>query len=803
MVFHTKKMFTNFKLADWKKFTRFVVARVVMLRPPTNAHIGEKHFRRILKDAEHRFIPHGRHHETVPFVPSKIRILMKRRDRVRAADHQSREVSNLNRRISSELAKHSKAMWSERLDRCSTSRNPISFWRLVRSLRGRDGKPRDTAIKFGDKVLSDPRHIAQAFNRQYATVVRHHLTKERKKATWKLVHQKPLGQCPAFTGEEIALVIKGMKNSRAEGPDRLTICHYKHLGRVALGYLAHIFNRALENCQIPAIWKRSHVIPLPKPGKDATLGDSYRPVSLLCPGSKILEKLILPALREHLHLASHQHGFRKYHSTTSALLKIVAEGSANFNRPLPNPNRTIVVAIDISKAFDSLDHCTLLQRVADSTIPGYLLRFVQNWLHGREMRTLFRDNISKTRKIKCGAPQGSAISPDLFNFHIAGIPQPDLPIHVVSYADDLTIFGTGPPEEIIQKINDYLAVLFDYLRSIFLNISPAKSTASMLTRETRQINRLKSPNQMELRIFIDGIQVPTVLHPKILGVTFDPQLLFHQHVSDVNRRVRRNTNAMKMLASTSFGQSKESLITTYKAIGRSLCDYAAPVWSPSTSDSSWRKLQATQNGALRVALGCHRAASEDHLHAEANMLKVQEHCDMLSCQYLSACFAPYHPCHELSLGHLGRLRRNGQFRSLLLRHHEWVAARLVFDPGGEVEVVRSRKAIHSEFVRSSLASRGNNRVLGAVPPRVHPRERQLKRDERCLLSQLRSGHCIKLRNFKHMLDANVPNSCPWCEESPHDTGHLFNCNHRKTTLGVTDLWNKPVQAARFLRAHFG
>ena len=167
------------------------------------------------------------------------------------------------------------------------------------------------------------------------------------------------------------------------------------------------------------------------------------------------------------------------------------------------------------------------------------------------------------------------------------------------------------------------------------------------------------------------------------------------------------------------------MVATYKAIGRSLMDYAAPVWSPSVSASSWRKLQAAQNGALRVALGCHKAASVDHLHFESKMLKVDEHCRLLSVQYLSSCFEPGHPCEELSNGHVGPLRRSSQFPSLVQQHHQWVQRRLVFDPGGGglVDVAKTRAQLHTICVNMSLQARGINRVLGAKPPRIHPSER--------------------------------------------------------------------------------
>jgi hypothetical protein len=116
--------------------------------------------------------------------------------------------------------------------------------------------------------------------------------------------------------------VAAARNSKAVGPDGLTIFHLKNLGNLGLSYLTGIFNLSLSLCKIPAIFKKSIVNPLLKPGKPVTEASSYRPVSLLCPAAKVMEKCILSCATStgtSTYLATHQHGFRPLHCTTSAL----------------------------------------------------------------------------------------------------------------------------------------------------------------------------------------------------------------------------------------------------------------------------------------------------------------------------------------------------------------------------------------------------------------------------------------------------------------------------------------------------
>ena len=120
--------------------------------------------------------------------------------------------------------------------------------------------------------------------------------------------------------------------------------------------------------------------------------------------------------------------------------------------------------------------------------------------------------------------------------------------------------------------------------------------------------------------------------PKKIGGLSGPLHIIQQAQSVCGREsITGRNNILIALAGTSWGQQKETLPMTYKAVGRSIINYAAPVWSPNLHDTNYRKIQYTQNEALRIATGCHKMSGIDHLHTEAEMLKVKEYSTTSYC----------------------------------------------------------------------------------------------------------------------------------------------------------------------------
>ena len=163
--------------------------------------------------------------------------------------------------------------------------------------------------------------------------------------------------------------------SKALGPGDLAPIHLQHLGASGLHYLTTVINLSINSTKIPTRWKEECIIPLLKPGKPADQGKSYRPIALLSPVAKLVEKLLLQCLQEHLPLANHQHGFRSGYSTTTALNCVTHKTSTGLNHPKPC-ERTVLVALDLMSAFNTVSHEVLLGDIYNTNAPNY----IKKWL---------------------------------------------------------------------------------------------------------------------------------------------------------------------------------------------------------------------------------------------------------------------------------------------------------------------------------------------------------------------------------------------------------------------------------------
>ena len=363
------------------------------------------------------------------------------------------------------------------------------------------------------------------------------------------------------------------------------------------------------------------------------------------------------------------------------------------------------------------------------------------------------------------------------------MPRPTEPVKRVCYADDLTVWATGVKiPDLEDSINSYLEEIIAYLKDNSLLISAPKSTVTLFSPDPHQA-------KTHPRILIEDSQLALVQCPKILGVYLDTSLSFNKHSGYVAERVSNRNNILKALAGTSWGQQKETLLMTYKAVGRSIINYAAPVWSTNLRDTNYRSIQYTQNEALRIATGCHKMSSVDHLHAEAKMLKVREHSELLSAQYLARCLEPGNVCHSITTKETPKRRMK---ETLFTRHCNTVEPMMLADNRKEI-----LHAIHTDAVNKAVKDQKKNIVLDDLPHPINDSERDLTRKERATLAQLRSGYYKLLGSYKSRIkkDASL-DVCADCGKTPHDVKHLFACPAHPTTLIPSDLWSKPVESIR-------
>ena len=456
-----------------------------------------------------------------------------------------------------------------------------------------------------------------------------------------------------------------------------------------------------------------------------------------------------------------------------------------FNQRRP-PDRSLALALDFSRAFDTVPHSKLLSALNQSTIDHNTVRWLNSYLRGRFCVARYNGAVSASSSFRAGVPQGSVLSPLLFNFFVATFPQTaDL---TCSYADDFTSVITGNNlQDITNRMTTHTSEVESWAAGRCLQVSATKSTLTLFTPDKAREGSLHPV------VSVDNNRLPLDKTPKILGVVFDTHFNFGKQVEYVAERAASRLRILKALSGTGWGQQRETLLVTYKALVRSLMTYAAPVWYPNASNV--RRLQTIQNSALRVVTGCHAAASAEHVHMECKMLPVAESLAMACSQFLAGALVPSHPSHGIVTLESGPRPMKNTLQSVFLPsiahllHHGST-------PPGELGHVLS--AIHSETVLRHLETVGPNRVLNEPAPEVSEAELGLPRAYRSVLSQLRSGFCRHLNDFSHRIGLSVISACPSCGAGPHTVRHLFSCPAHPTTLTTRSLWTEPVGVASYL-----
>jgi hypothetical protein len=713
------------------------------------------------------------------------------RDAKRTANPADPTIADIERRIAQSISSAAQQEWEEEVQSFCHNNNSGKYWSTLRRLSGkRISPPPNQPISFHQRYQTGPGNIADAFNKQFTSVVPHAQDPDTRRLMRDIHQLHPLDRdYPPFPPACVSEAIKKSSNSIAHGPDGLSMPLLKHLGPLGLQFLATLFTLSLRRAELPAVWKRSTIVPIRKPGKPADQGTSYRPISLLSPAVKVLERLILPDLAAALPLAASQHGFRPLRSCTSALLplaNLVAEG---FNQERP-PDRTIAVAIDISKAFDSVDHGQLLAELNTSPLHHNLIRWLASYLRGRQSACTYRGALSPCRRVNTGVPQGSVISPILFNYFVRDFPQTAR--LQTSYADDFTTADSSNDiNDMERTLNRHLTDVDEWARRKRLAISAAKSHITLFTPDKRHQSHLAP------LITYHNAPIPLDRAPTILGVTFDTHFTFTPHITAAAERADKRISVMKALAGTSWGHQKETQLVTYKALVRPIIDNASPVWYPNSCQSSLDTLQRAQNKALRIATGSHKMSPIQHLHSETHMLTVPDHLHLLSCQYLASCLRDQHPCHHTVTRPPGPRNKKQTLQSRCLPQVEpYLTADGILHPD---DYKLTLTGLHTDAVKTAIENLGPSGLLGITPPDINDTERRLPRQTRCVLSQLRSGHCSRLSDYMYQIGRSADDACPVCGVSPHTVDHLFACRPHPTDLTLRDLWDKPVEVAAFLQ----
>ena len=401
-----------------------------------------------------------------------------------------------------------------------------------------------------------------------------------------------------ITSDDCLELIKSLRTNKATGPDNIPPGILKSVASVVAVPLTDIINSSISSGCFPGKWKRACVKPLHKAG-DKSMFSNYRPISLLPTCSKLIEQSVRTQLVNHLEdnnlLYPLQSGFRPKHSTASTLLRTTSDWYKALDAGLVIG----VLFLDVSKAFDTVDHPLLLSKLKSYGASPSTLKWFHSYLTGRSQYTSIGKVKSHPLPLSTGVPQGSILGPNLFSVHLNDLPAvcPCRSTPVL-FADDTTIYVSGSSvAEISSILSSTLNDCHTWMTRNKLKLNASKTKCMLIHSSRRTVPPLE--------ILLGHTQIEQVRSFKFLGCIINEHLTWNDHIAHVSSKVHRNINLLRRL---SWFLPKNALTTFYKAYILPSFDYCDVVWHSCSQECS-NRLERLQNYAGRVILKEPRSTS--------------------------------------------------------------------------------------------------------------------------------------------------------------------------------------------------
>ncbi|EFA13663.2 putative RNA-directed DNA polymerase from transposon X-element-like Protein [Tribolium castaneum] len=394
----------------------------------------------------------------------------------------------------------------------------------------------------------------------------------------------------------------------------------------------------------PQSFKIAKVVPIFKPGKNAQLPCSYRPISLLSCISKIFEKVIhfrlSKILQKNKTINNCQFGFRPKHNTTQQLARIVNDIQINYNKD----KVTTMALLDIKKAFDRVWIDGLIYKRIHYKIPKSLILLIHSYLTNRELLVQLKNTQSTRKLIAAGVPQGSILGPTLFNIFIN-----DIPIfaktNTALYADDTAIYASSFSDQIASKqIQIHINLLEKFYDKWKIKINAEKTQQIIFTRKF-------TDHKIWDKLRVYDNKITDEPHVKYLGTYIDTRLNFFKNTKYLISKASAALKNMYSLMNRNSKLTPQNKVLMYKTIFRPILTYAAPVWCH-LSDTAFKPLEVFQNKCLRLALNESRYARIVDLQERSATTSLRAFVNKLSNNFYS---------HQLNFNKL--TRRITKFRS--------------------------------------------------------------------------------------------------------------------------------------------
>ena len=491
-------------------------------------------------------------------------------------------------------------------------------WLMINSLLGKHKSANCKGLNVDGNNINDPQQLSNHFNDHF-TQVSHRLIECLPRTNAHFSNFLPPSSTSIFIWPtcpmEISNILSEMKPSFSAGFDQIPSKFLKICPDNILVALSHIFNLSISKGEFIDCFKIAKVCPVFKKGDPCNI-NNYRPISLLSNFSKILEKIMYRRLYSFLNQQNFfydkQFGFRKHHSTSHAISLMVDTITQSF----ACKHFTLGIFLDLSKAFDTIDHSILLHKLEHSGVRGVALNWFKSYLSERSQQVVC-NNVSSTNLnyITCGVPQGSILGPLLFLIYINDFNSCLNYSDSILFADDTSVFIKGKNlQSLFSKGNSELACIDKWLISNKLSVNVSKSKCILFHSKSTKVNLTN------LNLFLRNTKIDQVSSLKFLGVYIDENLSWSPHLKYLHSKLRSCLSAVKRVRPF---LNKKSLLALYYSLYNSHLQYCISNWCFQNKVLIY-KLQKLCNRFIRLIFGLKRNSDVSCVMKEHNILNINQ-----------------------------------------------------------------------------------------------------------------------------------------------------------------------------------
>lgn len=509
--------------------------------------------------------------------------------RDRTNSHLKNLLAHANKKLADTKRRAKSAYYHQML----SSSNPKLLWGKINELIGnKSGRNKNLVLEADGVETTNPANVGDIFNTFFSSIGNNLASTLVSDGDINKFGTMTVSSTSMFlrptTQVEVSNIIRGLDVSKATGIDGFSVGALKRHSVLLSSILSDCFNDSISLGIYPRCLKQALVHPVFK-GGDPKHATNYRPISVLPSMNKIFEKLLCSRLNNFMQstglLFEHQFGFRQGSSTEVAVLELVDDISRSVDKKMS----AAAIFLDLSKAFDTLNHHILLKKLEAYGIRGVANDFLHSYLTDRQQQVMISGTKSTTCTVNCGVPQGSNIGPLLFLIYVNDVAKLHLRGQLRLFADDTAIsYEARTVSELYRDMSYDLQQIMQYLENNLLALNLQK-TKMML------FGKRDTPGAT-MELVINGAVIEEVESFKYLGVWIDNRLKWNVHIRET---VASCSSLCGILRKLSHFVPQHVLVKMYFAFIHTRYQYGIAAWGTSCH-TYLKEMQVQQNRCVKA-----------------------------------------------------------------------------------------------------------------------------------------------------------------------------------------------------------